>query len=66
MYFYMCARRYALAIIFLTNDLFVSVESFTANLLIVFSRCHDVKSQNKLGDSPVLRTMFLIDYFNGI
>ena len=66
MYFYMCARRDALAIFFSTNDLFLSVESFTANLLIVFSRCHDVKSQNKLGDSPVLRTMFVIDYFNGI
>jgi hypothetical protein len=66
MYFYMCAHRYALVKFFLTNDLFLSVESFTANLLIVFSRCHDVKSQNRLGDSPVLRTMFVIDYLNGI
>ncbi len=28
MYFYMCARRDALVIFFLTNDLFLSVESF--------------------------------------
>jgi hypothetical protein len=28
MYFYMCARRDVLVIIFLTNDLFLSVESF--------------------------------------
>ncbi len=55
MYFYMCARRDAFVKFFLTNDLFLSVESFTANLLIMFSRCNDVKSQNRLGDSPVLR-----------
>ena len=66
MYFYMCARRDALVIFFLTNDVFLSVESFTANLLIMFSRCCDVKSQNRLGDSPVLHTMFVIDYLNGI
>jgi hypothetical protein len=66
MYFYMCARRDALVKFFLTNDLFLSIESFTANLLIMFSRCRDVKSQNRLGDSPVLHTMFVIDYLNGI
>jgi hypothetical protein len=51
---------------FLTNNLFLSIESFTPNLLIVFSWSCDVKSQNRLGDSPVLRTMFEIVYFNVI
>jgi hypothetical protein len=65
MYFYMCARSDALVIIynFLTNDLFLSIESFTPNLLIVFSRSHDIKSQTNWGDSPVLHIMFVIVYF---
>ena len=65
MYFYMCARRDALVKFFLTNDLFLSVESFFKKINYYINRNSNKYHDNK-NNYIIIKYYYIIYYDNNI